>query len=289
MEMQQPQMDLQALPEGCIANVISLTSPADACRLPLLSKIIKSAAESDAVWNKFIPPETHTILSRSNSLSSSPLKSKKELSMSLCDNPVLIDEGNMSFSLDKWSGKKCYMIAAKHLRIAWGDTPQYWKWKSLPESRFKEAAELRFVCWLEIRGRIETRMLSPSTTYKAYLVYKLTEHTYGLHWPAVVTVGARPYGFDYECPGLLEITAGIKQTAILVPQRKMERQLARNHDINEVKFPNENRADGWLEMELGEFHCQGDEDCELEMTYCETSMGRSGLLVEGIEVRPKRN
>ncbi|KAM5561830.1 putative F-box protein PP2-B12 [Rosa sericea] len=186
-------------------------------------------------------------------------------------------------------GKKCYMIAARRLRIAWGETPRYWKWKSLPESRFKEAVKLRVVCWLEIRGRIETRMLSPSTTYKAYLVYKLTGHTYGLHWPAVVTVGARAYGFDYECPGLKEITAGIKHTAILVPQRKIEGQLARHHDINEVKFPNESRADGWLEMELGEYHCQEDEDGELEMICCETSMGKSGLLVQGIEVRPQRN
>ncbi|XP_062002004.1 putative F-box protein PP2-B12 [Rosa rugosa] len=257
--MQKPQLDLQALPEGCIANVISLTSPPDACRVSLLSKVIRSAAESDAVWDKFIPPETYTILSQSNSLSSTPPKSKKELYMALCDNPVLIDEGNMSFSLDKWSGKKCYMIAAKRLRIAWGDTPNYWTGKSLLESRFKEAARLHFVCWLEIRGRIETHMLSSSTTYKAYLVYKLTKRTYGLDWPAVVKVGARAYGFDYECPGLKEITTGIKHTAILVPQRKIQGHLARHHEINEVRFPNESRADGWLEMELGEFHCQGDE------------------------------
>ncbi|XP_050381146.1 putative F-box protein PP2-B12 [Argentina anserina] len=286
-------MDLQELPEGCIANVISLTSPPDACRFSLLSKDIRSAAESDAVWSKFIPPETHTILSQSSSLSSSPPKSTKELYMALCDNPVLIDEGNMSFSLDKWSGKKCYMIAAKRLRIAWGGTPQYWTWKPLPESRFKEAAELRFVCWLEIRGRIDTRMLSPSTTYKAYLVYKLTQGTYGLDWPSVVTVGARAHGFDYECPGLMEITAGIKPTAILVPQRNIEihieRQVGIYPELNGVKFPNESRADGWLEMELGEFHCQGDEEGELEMICCETSRGKSGLLVQGIEVRPKRN
>ncbi|XP_062003902.1 putative F-box protein PP2-B12 [Rosa rugosa] len=274
------------LPEGCIANVIGLTTPPDACRLSLTSTDFKSAADSDAVWDKFLPPDTNEILSRSESAIDA--KSKKELFLTLSHNPILIDDGKMSFSLDKWSGKKCYMIAARGLRIAWDDTPRYWKWKSLPVSRFKEAAKLRFVCWLEIRGRIETRMLSPSTTYKAYLVYKLTKRTYGLDWPAVVTVGARAYGFDYECPGLKEITAGIKHTAILVPQRKIEGQLARHHEINEVKFPNESRADGWLEMELGEFHCQGDEDGELEMIFCETSMGKSGLLVQGMDVRPER-
>ncbi|XP_062011713.1 putative F-box protein PP2-B12 [Rosa rugosa] len=288
---QQPLLDLQALPEGCIAHVISLTSPPDACRLSSLSKAIRSAAESDAVWEKFIPRETHEILSQSNSsLSSFPPKSKKELYMALCDTPILIDEGYTSFSLDKWSGKKCYMIAAKRLRIAWGDTRRYWRWKSLTQSRFKEVAELRIVCWLEIRGRIETSMLSPSTTYKAYLVYKLTEST-ERGWacePVVVTVGARAYGFDYECPGLKEITAGIKHTAFLGPKGKYKHSL---QGTGEAKFPNERRADGWLEMELGEYHCQGDEDGELEMICCEieTGMGKGGLIVQGIEIRPKRN
>lgn len=41
-----------------------------------------------------------------------------------------------SFSIEKRSGKKCYMIAARALTIEWGDTPMYWKWISLPQSRF---------------------------------------------------------------------------------------------------------------------------------------------------------
>ncbi|KAL6146899.1 hypothetical protein ACLB2K_057575 [Fragaria x ananassa] len=269
------------LPEGCVANVIGLTTPRDACRLSLISTDFKSAADSDAVWDKFLPPDTNEIVSHSDS--EIDAKSKKELYFTLCD-PILIDDGKMS-------GKKCYMIAARNLRIAWGDTPRYWKWKSLPESRFKEAAKLRVVCWLEIRGRIETRMLSPSTTYKAYLVYKLAEHTYGLHWPAVVSVGTRAYGFDYDCTGLMELTADNKGNVFLAPQKALQsRELERMPDLSEAKFPNEGRGDGWLEMELGEFHCQGDEDGELEMICCEvkTGMSKSGLLVQGIEVRPER-
>ncbi|PRQ41595.1 putative phloem protein [Rosa chinensis] len=281
--MQQRQLDLQALPEGCIANVISLTSPPDACRLSLLSKIIRSAAESDAVWDKFIPPETQTILSQPNSLSF-PSRSKKDLYMALCDNPVLINEGNMSFSLDKWSGKKCYMIASKGLRIAWGDTPRYWEWISLPESRFEEVAKLRVVGWFEIRGRIATRMLSPSTLYKAYLVYKFNERpwTFDNH-PTAVAVSARSYGFDYECPSLSEMVEGgeLKYTAFLAqPEREIS---------EETRLPDK-RADGWLEMELGEYFCDGEEDVELEMICCEiNSSGKCGIIVQGIEVRPKSN
>ncbi|KAL6146900.1 hypothetical protein ACLB2K_057576 [Fragaria x ananassa] len=205
----------------------------------------------------------------------------KELYFTLCNNPILVDDGKMSFSLDKWSGKKCYMIAARRLRIARVDYPLNWKWKSLPQSRFKEMAKLRAVIWLEIRGRIETRMLSPATTYKAYLVYQLKKYSCGFHWPAVVTVGLRAHGFDYERPDLMEITAGIKQNVYLLPRRAIQRDL----DRNESKFPNEGREDGWLEMELGEFRCQGDEDGELEMIFCDIKTGASkhGLHVQGIE------
>nr|XP_011466054.1 PREDICTED: F-box protein At2g02240-like [Fragaria vesca subsp. vesca] len=142
-------------------------------------------------------------------------------------------------------------------------------------------AKLRAVIWLEIRGRIETRMLSPATTYKAYLVYQLKKYSCGFHWPAVVTVGLRAHGFDYERPDLMEITAGIKQNVYLLPRRAIQRDLDRNGS----KFPNEGREDGWLEMELGEFRCQGDEDGELEMIFCDIKTGASkhGLHVQGIE------
>ncbi|KAL6190299.1 hypothetical protein ACLB2K_036697 [Fragaria x ananassa] len=102
---------------------------------------------------------------------------------------TILDMGQ-SFSLDKWSGKKCYMVPARDLVIGWADTPNYWKWISLPDSRFEEVAELVSVCWLEIRGKIDTRLLSPSTMYKAYLVFKSTAATYGFDYqPAEVSVG----------------------------------------------------------------------------------------------------
>lgn len=38
--------------------------------------------------------------------------------------------------MEKKSGKKCYLVGARELGIAWGvDTPWYWEWKSHPESR----------------------------------------------------------------------------------------------------------------------------------------------------------
>ncbi|GKV39941.1 hypothetical protein SLEP1_g47635 [Rubroshorea leprosula] len=68
-----------------------------------------------------------------------------------------------SFSLHKRSGKKCYLLAARDLAITWGDTPRYWSWNSIQDSRFPEGAELLGICWFEIVGRISTCKLSSMT------------------------------------------------------------------------------------------------------------------------------
>ncbi|KAG6431251.1 hypothetical protein SASPL_109329 [Salvia splendens] len=106
---------------------------------------------------------------------------KKELYSSLCNSPILIDAGKLSFWLERKKGKKCYMVRARELGIIWcGDTPSYWDLTSHPDSRFSEVALLKEVCWLEIRGTINTGMLSSHTVYGCYLVFKLDRNSYGL-------------------------------------------------------------------------------------------------------------
>ncbi|KAJ0014654.1 hypothetical protein Pint_21394 [Pistacia integerrima] len=294
---------MSLLPEGCIANVISCTTPRDACRLSLVSSIFKSAAESDAVWERFLPPEYQSIISKSSPCppsSSSPssllcLPSKKELFLSLCDHPILIDDGKKAFSLDKQSGKKCYMISARDLMIVWGDTPTYWRWTSLPGTRFQEVAELICVCWLEIRGKISTCILSPGTHYTAYLVFKLTAGSYGFECqPVEVSVG-------------LVGSESRKQSVYLdaIRGRRMQYRLGRRVGLFnrsrslgwQASLPRENddhhpkeRGDAWLEVELGDFYNAGDEDGELEMSILEVRAGdwKGGLIVQGIEIRPKQ-
>ncbi|KAM1160690.1 hypothetical protein ACFX19_034268 [Malus domestica] len=302
-------MDLQALPEGCIATVVSLTTPRDAGTMSSVSRSFRSAAESDAVWDKFLPPEIHTIMS-SSSPSQPPLvspsftsKTKKELFLAVCDNPVLIEQGKLSFSLDKWSGKKCYMIAARALSIVWADTPHYWRWISVPDSRFEEVAELISVCWLEIRGKIGTRMLSPSTLYKAFLVFKSIAGAHGFeNQPVEVTVGligqeptkhvvfldvqrGQTQGQGYHVAGPWHI--GLFNRRHIPGLQSL--QSFQPREINEAQYPKE-RNDGWLEIEMGEFFCEGGEGGELEMTCMEVRGGqwKGGLIFQGIEVRPKR-
>ncbi|MBA0672257.1 hypothetical protein Goklo_029409, partial [Gossypium klotzschianum] len=81
-------LNLNALPQDCIATIISFTSPRDACRLSIVSTIFKLAAESDAVWESFLPSQYQALIPSSLSFSS-----KKELYLSLCENPVLIEGG----------------------------------------------------------------------------------------------------------------------------------------------------------------------------------------------------
>ena len=41
--------------EGCVAHVLALTSPRDACRYAAVSLCFRDAAESDTVWARFLP------------------------------------------------------------------------------------------------------------------------------------------------------------------------------------------------------------------------------------------
>ncbi|XP_048333007.2 F-box protein PP2-B10 isoform X1 [Ziziphus jujuba] len=264
-------MGITQLPEECISHIISFTSPKDACRSSLVCPLFKSAIDSDVVWRKFLPHDCHQILLNSALASSMDTFSKKQLFFHLSDHPIIIDsDKNMSFKIEKESGKKCYMFGARRLSIIWGDTPVYWRWTAIAAgSRFSEVAELKIVCWLDIKGRIETNILSPKTTYGAYFVYRLKEHRGGFR--------RNPVEFRVYFEGDEEAHGdGSGHSVSLDPED--EQQLIRD------------RGDGWMEVEMGEFFNDGGEDhrvvvCSLMET--DDYIGKSGLVVEGIEFRPK--
>lgn len=90
-------MEITQLPEECICHIISLTSPRDACRSSLVSPLFRSVADSDAVWEKFLPPDYKTVISQSVVFPETTWSSmtKKSLYFHLCDNPIIIGNGNM--------------------------------------------------------------------------------------------------------------------------------------------------------------------------------------------------
>ncbi|THG23912.1 putative F-box protein PP2-B12 [Camellia sinensis] len=266
MEME---MDLfSSLPEGCISAILSFTSPLDVCRSSTLSWGFKLASDSDTIWEKFLPSDYREIISRS----ASPVvfHSKKQLYFTLCDSPILLDLGKMSFAVDKQSGKKCFMLPARQLWIIWGDTPQYWTWISLPESRFLEVAHLVKVCWFDIGGRLNTQILSPETNYAAYFVFKTTEQNEGFEYTPMKASVTLVGDIEDKTIYLKLQTNGEEDDAPLGPLPRR-------------------RKDGWMEIELGEFFNERDNDREVEIKLMETEHlnWKSGLIVEGIELRPK--
>ena len=151
-------------------------------------------------------------------------------------------------------------------------------------------AELITVCWLEIRGKINTSMLSPSVLYTANLVFKFSIEAYGLD-DQPVEVAMKLDG-DKICAHTVCWNAERRGQQFRTARRPVgffnfscRRSIpARESDGHYPK----KRGDGWLEIELGDFFCTEGEDGELEMRVFDgTNYWKHGLIVEGIEIRPK--
>ncbi|KAJ7973591.1 F-box protein PP2 [Quillaja saponaria] len=160
-----------------------------------------------------------------------------------------------------------------------GEDSRYWVWQPLPESRFAEVAMLANVCWLEIRGKIRISVLSSATRYGVYLVLKMID----------------AYGFNYHAAEVSVRTVGgvsFTKSVCLDPdiENRVISSAVDSRNLVEMERPKE-RSDGWLEIELGEFSSLGQEDDELEMCLKEVEGGnwKSGLTVQGIEIRPKED
>lgn len=257
---------ISILPEGCISEILSVTSPPDASRAASISTAFNTAADSDAVWERFLPPDYRQIIARA--VSPVVFASKKQLYILLSDSHLLLDTGRLGFKLDKASGKKCYMLGARDLSIAWQDDNRYWEWRHVPESRFAEVGILIEVWWLDIRGVIASVMLSPKTTYVAYLVFQINTDSWGLSMPATTIVS---YG------GIRNETSNVW----------LQQPRGRGWRQTQTHAPHTIRKDGWMEIELGEFYCDDGDEGEVEMVFQEHRSYKGGLIVEGIELRPR--
>lgn len=171
--------------------------------------------------------------------------------------------------MDRETGAKCYVLSARALVIIWTCTPRYWRWIPLTDSRFTEAAELLSVCWLEILGNIDSRMLSPNSTYAAVLVFKIAEEFYQLDTiDATVNLGG---------------SKSSREVALTRSRRRPE------EEISAVLFPR-TRADGWMEVELGEFFNEEGEDGNVNIRiFGKGPNWKKGLIVLGIEIRIKKS
>ncbi|KAL2325559.1 hypothetical protein Fmac_024617 [Flemingia macrophylla] len=263
---------MERLSEDCVSKILSYTSPLDACRFSMVSSSLRSAADSDLLWLSFFPSDHTHILSRALNPLTLVNSSYKHLFRSLC-HPLLLDSGNISFKLDKSSGKKSYTLSARQLSITWSHDPLYWSWRPVPESRFKEVAELRTVSWLEIGGKIETKILSAKTVYGAYLIMKISPREYGLDGVA--------------CEVSVEVGKKVKSGRVFLCRKDEKKKKKHDDDDDEgIGVPME-REDGWMEIEMGEFW-SGEGEEEVMMSLMEVGYKlKGGLIIQGIEVRPK--
>ncbi|KAL9239595.1 hypothetical protein vseg_013904 [Gypsophila vaccaria] len=281
------------LPEECIEHILSLTSPKDVLlSTALVSKQFLSVSSSDAVWAKLLPPDWEGIISRASTvIPRDQIGFKKDLFIYLCRFPILLENNTTSFALDKWSGKTCYMLGARALSIIWGSSPEYWSWESIPGSRFPECAVLENVCWLDIRGKIHATLLSPSTEYAVYFVFKFKVDSVGGFERTPVKVSISELSED-GLPMNSQHTPEIKQFFLKAqrsrPAPRVQRRGSGSSPTRELPVA---RSDEWMEIEMGRYRVGDKVDGQsavLEMALKEVEIlhWKRGLIVHGIELRP---
>ncbi|CAN0921570.1 F-box protein PP2-B15 [Linum grandiflorum] len=191
------------------------------------------------------------------------------------------------FKLEKSTGKKSYVLSARDLSITWSNEPLYWSWTSDPESKFPEVAMLRTMSWLEIDGQINTRMLTQNTKYGAYLLIKITDRSYSLD--SMASEVSIQVGGNEVCSGTayLRCKQNGNDTVSMMERLMSKSTVVASGGGGEGRLPEE-REDGWLEVEIGEFY-SGERDEEVKMSLKEVKGYhlKGGLVVHGIEVRPK--
>lgn len=130
-------------------------------------------------------------------------------------------------------------------------------------NRFGEVAEMRVVWWLEVKGKIDTQVLSPNTNYAAYLVFKLNKRS--------------GTGFSGRNVSLQVI---INEAVSKVWKVSLEEEDNPQHVGA--------RGDGWMEVEIGEFFNERGDDGAVEFSVMDvTGYTKAGLILQGIELRPK--
>jgi hypothetical protein len=86
--MEAQSCDIERLPEELLETVLSLTSPADACRLAAVSRTFRSTADSDAVWSRLLLHDLPEFAD--DELAAWVTPSKKALFQLLSDQPALL-------------------------------------------------------------------------------------------------------------------------------------------------------------------------------------------------------
>ncbi|GLJ20927.1 hypothetical protein SUGI_0382010 [Cryptomeria japonica] len=264
---------MKEVPENCISEILSFTTPRDACRLAAVSKAFRSAASSDSLWDKWLPAHYAQILA--NSVSPITFSPKKQLYFHLCQS-IFLNGGTQRFWLQRPTGKVCYLLSSRELSIVWGDDERYWGWSpgEVANSSFTEVAEVKKVAWFEVKSKFDCRLLSPNTDYSLSFLIKF---------------GPRPIGWNV-LPLKFSITT-VEGDEVKSGRLLRDREGA-SIDPNLKIAPLNYQSNGWIEVVAGEFTVKAYTDSEVpryvEFSMKEVDSGRwkSGLFFDGVRIQP---
>ncbi|XP_028547446.1 uncharacterized protein LOC114578436 [Dendrobium catenatum] len=141
---------------------------------------------------------------------------------------------------------------------------------------FLEVAELLNVCWLEIQGKINCRMLFKRTNYSAYLIFKLSNSASGFRFPlqeVSVAIGAHVSKFSVR---LMEEQEFSRLRPILRRPRIMLNIL---HHANLPQEPQEDLREPLNDPPVEHQMCP-TMPMNLSMINCHTQMNKHGGIVE---------
>lgn len=130
------------LPDACVCLIVSYLSPKDLARSACVCLGFRDTLDSDSVWDQFVPKSALKVVGPNDELKAA---TKKKI-FSFLRKPFLLRE-TLAYWLDQGTGGECYSVAAKGLRIVWGDDNRYWEWSPGSGSRY---VFFRWKCSMEV-------------------------------------------------------------------------------------------------------------------------------------------
>jgi len=232
----------------------------------------------DAVWERFLPAAYEDVLASATQFPPD-LLSKKAVFLHL-SRGVLLHNGTQAHWLDQATGGVCYSVAARGLRIVWGENEQYWSWFPVRGSRWPEIAHLDAVCWFHVSG--ELSCLLPAGAYTLSWRLKLngdlsfqgSRGNYG--W------SIRPVDFSLS---LCNDTQASQTQRYLTNEPGISTLQEQLQNLTPVRLVNND----WMEYDAGEIIVEEGEkgaDLKFEMKEIVSAAWKGGVMVDGVVLRP---
>lgn len=269
-ESEQSEGVLGDLPEVCIAMILAFLSPRDVAKLACVCRSFRAASTYDAVWERILPPRFKDILALDPAVDPAQFTSRREIFDRLC-KPLIHAGHTQGVWIDRKTGGLCWSIAARGLRIVWGDDLRYWEWLPDQNSLFPEVARLKMVCWFEVTCEIELSLPPGAYTVTWRM---LLSNLQGWHNEPAHFTFTKNDDESTECKCHID-----------------PRPAVSSQPVSQFRLPAAIRVieTGWTEYDVAEFSvAKGEETCSLKFSFIAIHSGgwKSNLYLDGVDIRP---